>query len=205
MKSIPQKRCIIYLLLLGLVPLLSVFIWYGHRRDFISDLGERLGHNIEAVSSQVAREYTNHMTRKLYRGKDPFYLNKEVESLVLLQNEIDELKKLSASSFGPEEEMCRRRLHFLTSGENGISFTESSEKHFSNTSEVVATLAHPVQVNLADLRKILTRLEAVPLEGEIPLSRPHCIVSELRLEKKEGFLHEVFVLNLQVTRRDYGK
>jgi len=205
MKAIPQKRCVIYLLLLGFLPLFSIFMWYSSKKEFVSSLDSSLDSKIEEVSLQVAREHTNHITRKLYKGKDPFYLTKEVEPLVLLQNEIDALRKQSASSFGPEEETCRRRLHFLTSGDNSLSFTESSESHFSNTTEVVATLSHPVQVNLGDLRRILTRIEAAPLEGEPPLSRPHCIISDFRLEKKEGFLHEVFVLHCQVLRRDYGK
>jgi hypothetical protein len=206
MGSIPQNRLILYILLLGFIPLFFVFSHLNSQKKLQSKLNEHLSSLLQDVTAQQNRELYNHITKKTFQGKDQFYLNKELESLQVLEGESEELKKILKTSFHPDEEAIRRRLHFLSSGQNAISFSEGGEKRFSFCQETTSTLAHPVEVNVSDIKKILSRIEGVEIGGEKPKdSRPHLIVSEFRLHKKEGFLHETFVLNLQVIRREYGK
>jgi hypothetical protein len=206
MGSIPQNRLIFYILVLAFIPLFLVLSHLNSQKTLQSKLNFHLSSLLQDVTAQQNRELYNHITKKTFQGKDQFYLNKELESLQVLEGESEELKKILKNSFHPDEEAIRRRLHFLSSGQNAISFTEGQEKHFSNCQETLVSLAHPIEVNVSDIKKILSRIEGVEIGDQKPKeSRPHLIISEFRLQKKEGFLHETFALNLQVIKREYGK
>jgi hypothetical protein len=51
-----------------------------------------------------------------------------------------------------------------------------------------------------DLFKILSLLEGPQGEEE---SRPHCIISEARLDRKKTVVHEEWTLSLNIVRREY--
>jgi|GEM_PF-1452865 len=206
LKNIPQKRALFYLLVLGALPLLFVIISFQAKKNFQDGLSRTLSQACLQKTEQNGRELFNRVTKKAFATSDPFYLNKEVETFQLLSRETEELKKLSACSFQSDERGIQRRMSFLSGPDNSISFAASPERRFSNCREIIFSLAHPVEVDLPDLQSLLTKIEGVSIKGNPPpQTRPHLIVAQLSFEKKEGFLHESYLVNLQLIQREYGK
>jgi len=200
----PFHRSLIYLFFLGLFPLVVVLVHFFHQKEFQENLASELGLLCESVTLQNTKEMHNRSTRATYQGKDQFYLIKQLESMTLLEDEIAKIQKVLGAGFHPEEEACRRRLHFLTSGENSIVFSENPEKRMPGFTQTEAALQHPVEANLNDVKKIIARIEGVKIDNHEPdPSRPHLIISDFHLEKKKEFLGDVLVVNLKTIKREY--
>jgi len=205
-KNIPQERVVLYLLLLGLLPLCFVGYSYNSKRDLQTSLNEGLDSACLIVTSRNQKELHNRISRHIFQNKEKMYLTKEIESITPLHEEAESLQKFSSCGFHPEDEAIRKRIQFLTSNENKLVFTEGQEKRFGGFSETLCSLAHPIEVNLSDLKKIISRIEGVTVAPEKPSeSRPQLIISEFRLDKKRAILNDVFVLHLKVIKREYSK
>lgn len=203
-EKIPQERLVLYLLLLGIVPLLFLGSYLLEEKYSLSSLSEELSNTTFEVQSQNQRELANRSTRVHYQNRDQFYLIKQLESLQLQKEEITTLKKILDSGFHQEEDAIRARLQFLTSPDNCISFQEGPEKRMRNLRETELTLAHPVEASLEDIKTILTRVEGTKIDGnEADPSRPHLFFSDFRIEKKKVFSGEAYSLSFKVIKREY--
>jgi hypothetical protein len=136
------------------------------------------------------------------KNPDPYYLDKNVETLTFL---LPEIKKLEAiQSENPDEEQIAKRLQMLKDGSNQLRFSEEqicSNELFRETEEMQQQI---VELNEEDLKKLLCLIEGVtiwpygPKEG-----RPQLIIKDFRLSKKELSSHEkVFVVSIQLIKRE---
>jgi hypothetical protein len=170
------------------------------------DLDFALSEAINTSIAKSAREFQNKQVKAIYRDPDHFYIDKQIETIQPLQNEIDALHKVLQRGFHVDEEQFRKRLQFLTNGQNAISFVEGSVKGYPGFQETQESLAHPVEADLNDVKMILSRVEGVPLEEQNQtLLRPHLFITEMKLEKKKGVSQEIFTVDMKIVKREYLK
>ncbi|MDB6080761.1 MAG: putative rane protein [Chlamydiia bacterium] len=209
MKNIAQDRLIIYLLLFGLLPLILVYGDYISKKELQLTLRYELDTGCTTTISRNKKELHNRLVKSVFKKsseKDPLYVHKQIESIDLLSEEIADIQKIVGCGFHPEEDGLRKRLTSLTNGENTLSFTENPEKRYATFHETLLTMNHPVEADLADIRKILSRVEGITIADEKAIdSRPHLIINDFRIEKKKGPLNEVYSLKLSLIKREYVK
>lgn len=126
------------------------------------------------------------------RGADPFYLDKQVESLTLLGPEIARLRTL------PEEaSLQKKRLQHLEHS-NRLLFVQQQVVKAGDVQEVEEKQKEPVEMNEEDLKKFLSLIETSAAERS-----PQLIIKHFDLLKKRISSHEsVFVIDTQLIKRE---
>ena len=147
----------------------------------------------------MAKEARNKEVKALYSNTDHYYIDKEIETLPLLQQETQELTKLLQHGFWQEEERLKKRLQFLKE-QNKIVCNEGSIKTYTSFKETIESFSHPVEVDSSDIKTILQKVE-----GAFPEGSPHLIITDFKLERKKGTSQEVYSLDMKMLSREYTK
>lgn len=204
-KGIPQKRLVAYLLVLGLLPIIAVCMHIGSQLATARELTASLPELTDYALIKEGKMSHNRTVRAHYTDADHFYIDKQLESLTFLEDEVEGLNELaSLSSYGNHPAM-KRRLDFLTGQENRLIFTEGVVQSYDGFQETQETLLHPIEVNGEDLKKLLARIEGRDI-GPYSASpdRPQLIITDFKLDKKNTFgSNEVFILNLRLLKREF--
>lgn len=205
LKNIPQSRVLLYLLILGMLPLLAVSTLLLSRLDAVDDLETSLQMMQDKALLKGRKQAANLALANYYRPADHFYIDKNLEKLRLLEPEVENLTKTSANMNFADNEGVRKRLEFLTGPQNRISFTEVAVQSTPQFQEVIEQLAHPVEVNLEDIRKILSLIEGVEFGNAKPApDKPQLLLLEFKLDKKDsGDKNQVFALNMKLLKREF--
>lgn len=203
--KISQKHLLISLLILGMLPFICLAFFFFSRLDHIDKAQENLA-NVQDLAERVEKKQAaNIATHTKYHNADHFYIDKNLETLQFLKPELEELQKLTANPNYIEDEVTRKRLEFLTGKQNHLVFTESHVQTTPFFVEMIETLVHPVEINVADLKNILALIEGRPIgEFQTALQRPQLQILDFKLEKKtirEG--NEVFDLNMKLLKREF--
>ncbi len=204
-QNIPQNRLILYVMLLGLLPILVSWLFLSSRMQTISDLEYREWHLQEQAFSRERKQSTNITVRNHFRDADHFYIDKNLETLTLLEPEIDSLKKMLADPNFPEDENIKKRLELLAGTGNAMVFTEGVVQSTPIFQEVTETLVHPVEININNLQQILCRVEGIAIGDCVPpANRPQLTILEFKIDKKNvSEKNQVFLLNLKLLKREY--
>lgn len=203
--SLPQSRILIYALILGFLPFLFVAYSYYGQRQAIFDLQSKMELVKQQATLKQTKQSLNLTVRIHYLGADHFYIDKHVETIPLLESEVQALEKIMQQQYLIENETAKKRLEQLK-GENRIAFSEGtveSNPYFHETQE---TLLKPVEINVDDLLHILSKIEGVDLGDYTPgPNRPQLIITDFKIDKKKtgGDNNEVFVLNLKLLKREF--
>lgn len=203
--SIPQKRLLLYLLLAGLVPIIFAWLTFSSQLDSVS----QLENNILQVQSQAYnrenKQSINMAVRQHYRDADHFYIDKNLESLTLLEPEIESLRNMTLNPNFNDDENVKKRLEALSGAANRLSFTEGVVQSSPVFQEVTETLVHPVEVNVNDLRHVLCLIEGISIGNcTPPPNRPQLIVLDFKIDKKNvSEKNEVYLLNLKLLKREF--
>jgi len=203
--TIPFSRFIVYLLCLGALPLiLVVFLFFSQKNEL-----EEFQESLEVLQHQALikekKQALNMAVRQHFRDADHFYIDKHLETLVFLEPEIEQLQKIVLDKNFADDDRIKKRLELLTGQGNALVFTEGVVQSFPLFQETSETLVHPVEVNGADIKKILARIEGVKI-GEYGPSpyRPQLVISEFKLDKKKiNDKNEVYLLNLKLIKREF--
>lgn len=201
---IPKKRLLTYLIVASLIPI--GWVTYGIIRE--KQELNRLSQSIESVQLQALskekKQGMNLSVREHYKNSDHFYIDKHLETIPLLEPEIEGLKKVLNQHHLVENEAAKKRLEQLQS-QNKISFTEGVVQTYPYFHETTETLNRPIEVNLTDLKTILSRIENVEIDNQIPgPNPPQLIISDFKIDKKKtGDNNEVFQLNMKLIKREY--
>ena len=135
------------------------------------------------------------------RNPDPHYLDKHVETLLFLLPEIKRLEALQSENL--DDESLSKRLQLLRSTHNRLSFAEEQIRSNELFREIEELQQHPVEMSEEDLKRLLCLIEGVtiwpygPKEG-----RPLLIIKDFKLSKKELFKDKVFVVSMQLIKRE---
>lgn len=198
-EKIPPARIIAYAILGSLFLLVASFFWMTSSIAQAESAQEELQALGQKLQEKIKEQESNRLVIAQYRGKDPLFLHKKLESLPLLSAEVERLRAKVATSALPEDILFEKRLQMLTNGENTFSFMESSTEIGKIYKEVVEHQSRPVEVDTTDLPLILNIIEG-PQEAT---SRPDLIISEAFMEKRKGTLQETWSLTLNIVRREY--
>ncbi len=207
MKGLSQSRLIIYCLILGLIPLVFVGMNYMTNSQKQERLSYALSCAITDAANKNAKEFVNKQVREQFRDSNHYYIDKEIETISPLKEEVKTLNKVLSLGFHPSEDQFRRRLQFHTGGQNAINFVEGSVKNYTDFQETMESLAHPVEADLDDIKAILSRIEGVKFDNqeELPANRPHLIITDWKMERKKGPVQDHYVVDVKLIKREYIK
>lgn len=205
MKGIPQSRIILYLLIAGLLPVVFALFYISSQLSEVEDLSNSLALVENQAFIREKKQALNMTVREHFKGADHFYVDKHLETQNFLEPETESLQKLVNNRYFAGDESVRKRLEFVTGTENSLLFSESNVQAYPFFQETTATLVHPVEVNVADLKKILTLIEGQPIGNNEPgPDRPQIIILDFKIDKKEASENnEVFLLNMKILKREY--
>lgn len=202
--GISQSRLLIYLLLLGLLPIIFALIDFVSTQSQVTHLKDTLENVQHMALMREKKQATNMAVRQTYKTADHFYIDKHLESIALLENEIDALQKIADQSHIVDDEIVKKRLDFLNTT-NKLTFSEGVVQSYPHFHETLETLVRTVEINENDLLEILTKIEGTPIGSVIsPPNRPQLLITELKLDRKQiRDNSEVFLMNLKLLKREF--
>lgn len=205
LQGIPFQRAMLYAMILCLIPLFFALGNFYSKLSSLDTLEAKLEQVQHLALVQEKRQANNITIINHYRDADHFYIDKNLETLTFLEPEVEALQKIVNHKNFPDDETIKKRLEFLTGPGNNLRFTEGVVQTFPQFQETTETLVHPVEVNIADLQKILARVEGLEIGSNKPaLNRPQLIVLDFKLEKKKSLdKNEIFLLNMKLLKREF--
>jgi hypothetical protein len=192
-------------MLLGVIPLFLAAMHFMNAKESLDRLENDLQFVQQKAYSLEKRQATNIALRSNFREADRFYIDKNLETLVFLEPEIEGLQKIAGNKNFADDENVKKRLDFLTGQGNTMLFTEGVVQSYPTFKEVTETLVHPIEINVSDLQNILSKIEGVEIAGHVPGSnRPQLIILDFKLDKKTlSEKNEVFSLSLKLLKREF--
>lgn len=203
--SIPASRWIIYALIVGSLPIFIVLFQLYSYSSEVSTLGDLVSSTYQSAIIKEKQQATNRAVMSHYQNADRFYIDKNIESITPLKQEIAALEKIAKQNNFIENEDVTNRLNFLKD-KNKIVFAEGVVQTYPHFTETNETLVHPVEVDLKDLENLLSKIEGIDIGPFKPGPHPlQLIITDFKLEKKNaGKDNEVFNLNLKLLKREYS-
>lgn len=204
-ESIPTKRLIFYGLLLGLFPLLFVLMNLTSQINNLSEMEERIHTIQDQILILGQKQAINIALMQSYKDADHFYIDKHLETIPLLESEIETLQKALSNKNIAEDESIKRRYESLIGGENALRFTEGVVQSSPFVQEVTESLIHSVEVDIEDIKEILAKIEGVEIGPYSPgPNRPQLIITDFKIDKKSVIdKNEVFQLNMKLLKREF--
>lgn len=196
--SLPLNRLLIYLVVLGAVPLIGVLIHTSAKRKEWAAVSEQMM-ELQNYSIHTSRkQMVNRTVRALYSEAEHMYLENQLEPLAFLKKEKEALEHLFSSPTFTGNEAAEKRYHFLTSRANHFEWIQGSIQAAEGIQQAELLLAHPVEVDAQDIKEILTRIEG-NRKG-----KPQLIITDFKLSKK-GLpnANEVFEFNMKLLKREF--
>lgn len=203
--TIPQQRLILYGVIAGVLPLILVLLnMFGQLSD-VDNLKNHLDVIHQNILSRESKQAVNLSVKEHFKNADHFYIDKQIESIRLLEPEIESLKKIAAQNNVVDNEAVKKRLEYLTNT-NTIVFTEGVVQKNPYFQETTETLVHTVEVNLQNIAEILAKIEGVKMESyHSGLDRPQMIITDFRIDKKNvDEKNEIYMLNLKLIKREFS-
>lgn len=203
--SIPPKRLLTYLMLAGLVPIIISWLSFSSQLDQVNELKQQISHLQDQAFIRERKQSSNMAVRSHFNEADHFYIDKNLETLSLLEPEIESLKGMLNNPNFPDDDNIKKRIDTLTGSANSMIFTEGVVQSTPVFQEVTETLVHPVEVSVSDIQQILCRVEGIALDGCIPPpNRPQLVILDFKIDKKNvSEKNEVFLLNLKLLKREF--
>ncbi len=204
-ESIPKNRLVAYGLILGLIPLGAVVLNFLSGLNDINNQNER----IELIQEQALllsqKQAVNIALMQSYKEADHFYIDKQLETIQLLEPEIEALQTAMNNRNVAEDESLKKRHEHLIGSGNALGFSEGVVQSTPVFQEVVETMIHPVEVNIENLKEILAKVEGVDIGPYSPgPNRPQLIIIDFKMDKKNSIdKNEVFQLNMKLLKREY--
>lgn len=205
MNKIPQNRALLYILIVALMPVLLSSAYVMTKLKDLDGLNQEFESLKETLLYKDQRQASNKKVRAYFKDIDHFYIDKELESLSFLEPEIEVLQKIVSQKNFPDDEVIKKRLEFLSGSGNHLVFNEGVVQNYGPFQEVLETQAHPVEINLNDLKKILSRIEGIEIgENEILRNRPQLLVLDFKLDKKTSpDKNETYQLSMKLLKREF--
>jgi hypothetical protein len=202
--GISQSRLLVYVLLIGIIPILFVVIDFVSKQSQMTVLKNTLENVQQMAHLREKKQATNMAVRQAYQSADHFYIDKYLESLSLLENEVEALQKIANQSHIVDDEAVKKRLDYLNTN-NRLTFSEGIVQSYPHFHETLETLVHAVEINEKDLEEILSKIEGQSIGPFSPSpNRPQLLITELKLDRKEIRNNsEVFLMNLKLLKREF--
>ncbi|MDF2549334.1 MAG: hypothetical protein K0S07_401 [Chlamydiales bacterium] len=203
--AIPMQRLVLYLTALILLAPFFLFLQMKQESDALKSVEMEVENAFEQLMLKETKQALNKLVQKHFQNADHFYMEKQIETVVPLEPEIEQLNEIVNYSGFTGDEAIRKRLDHLTLGSNALVFTEGSVQTYATFQETLETLAHPVEMDSQDIAKVLARIEGVPIGPYAAAEgRPQLLITDFKIERKKALeTNENFVLNLKVLKREF--
>ncbi|NGX61888.1 MAG: hypothetical protein K940chlam9_01379 [Chlamydiae bacterium] len=196
--SIPFSRLLVYLVILGLLPLFGVGFFHIKQKKAWEEVETTLYSVYSTSQKQARKEAQNQSIRKAYASSDPLYIEQKLESLSFLQKEQKALRHLFDTPHFTGNEAAEKRYLFLTEKANQLAFTQANTQSGPGFQESLQTLVHPVEIDSQDLRELLHKIE-----GD-KAGKPQLIITDLKLSRKSySNQNEVFGCAVKIVKREF--
>jgi len=205
MNNIPQSRLILYFLIAALLPVFFVIVNFTTKMNAIEELKK----NLDTIHLQALirekKQSLNMIVRKHYRNADHFYIDKHLENLSFLKPEAEALQTIVNNKYFAGDETVKKRLEHLKDQENKFLFSEGNVQAYPFFQETTASLVHPVEMNLNDLKKVLALIEGQPIgDNKSGPNKPQLIITDFKLDKKEiTDKNDILLINMKLLKREY--
>ena len=198
LNRLPFNRVLIYLVVLGSLPVLFTAFHYLHMQREWDEVAQQIQSIHHLSETKARKQYFNNVVRNAYAETDPSYLENYLETLSFLKKERENLEQLLQSPTFTGNEAAEKRYAYLTSQANRLEFLQGSPQAAEGVQEAFCLLSHPVQIDSHDLKEILNRIEG-SRKG-----KPQLLITEFKLNKKTLLSgNEVFELNVKLLKREF--
>jgi len=204
--TIPKTRLILYLMIAGLFPIFFVLANFLTEKHGLEELRQDLYYTQQLAYNQERKQAVNLAVQEHYRTSDHFYIDKHLETLSLLEPEVEALQKVVNNKYFAGDEHVKNRLEFLTGPGNALLFSEGNVQAYPFFQENTAALVHPIEVSNTDLQEILSLIEGEEIGFLKPgPHRPQLIILDFKLDKKKiSENRETFLLNMKLLKREFS-
>ena len=184
--TIPSHiRTFIALIIIGLAMPTTAISYYIVKKHSLSSIEQKLDYLQRFATEKTKKQTVNTLVKKKYNDTDDNYIDKHLETLVFLKNEIAALEKNIANDAFTNKTSAQKRLSFLLGTENKLLFSESSILSYNNIQETVETLKHHVEVDSENITTILSAIEGLSLDNTpIPPNKPQLIITDFSITKQ---------------------
>lgn len=192
-----------FFFILVALPLLGSVFFLSQESTQIQNLEERFANAAKKERLATERKEKKERFVQRYSQANPYFLDQMIEAFALLQSEKERLQSIALHPAFPESRGIQERLRFIN--ENKFVFQEEKIETSKEMKEVHEHLRHPVQMDEADLKQILSMLEDVPIEENLPKEHaPQILIKDFYLKKIETPLHtEVFEVDMDLIKREF--
>lgn len=203
MNALSPLRLFLYIVLLNALVFVYVFWHSSSAHSEVDDVKRRMVRLEQEIKTQDRKRASNNLVRAYYEDADRFYLEKQVQSMPLLEDQRKELEKLAQVKSIAEDPKVTRRLNALR--DNHMVFSEGMVQSYPFFNEIPETLVQPVEVNVDDVKRLLAKIEGVKIGADEPgPQRPQFLITEFRLDRKTGAdKEETYMLNFKLLKREY--
>lgn len=204
LRTIPPSRQLLYVLLAGLLPIGFAWFYFQSELSSLSSARSQLESVYDRAALYEKRQSGNRAVIAYFRDSNHFYIDKFLESIPLLEAEVEALKRVTQDPNYAGDETLEKRLELLLN-DNQVLFAEGSVQSNSIYQETTETLAKPIEVNINDIKKLLSRIEGTPNDVESPVEkRPQLLITDFKLDRKQPTAdHETFILSLKLVKREF--
>ena len=143
---------------------------------------------------------------KKFGQVDSKYVEHVLGSKVFLKNEVAELQTVSDHPIFETCNWMKQRLNFLVQGDNQLLYVENGNQIKNQINEVYLKQKQPVEIDLDDLRYLLSSIEGVRI-GDVQQNgmAPQLIVQKMLLSKKTFLERETLLLEIDLIKREIIK
>jgi hypothetical protein len=205
MNKIPFQRLLIYIFICSLIPAIFAGLNFLYHKKKLNVQEAYVNGIYQTILLENERQTINEIIYAHYQKANPQYIEEHLETLSFLNGEKEKISQLQQLEVFRDHESLQKRLDFLSGKQNQLVFVEGAIETYPCYKETILSLAHPVEVDVEDLKKILSRIENLKIDSYEPMAGcPHFIITEFKLERKshEG-QDEVFKLDMKLLKRDY--
>lgn len=205
MNKIPFQRLLIYIFICSLIPAVFTGVIFFYQKKNLNIHEAYVDGIYQTILLENERQTVNEIIYSHYQKANPHYIEEHLETLSFLNGEKEKISQLQQLEVFRDHESLKKRLEFLSGKQNKLIFVEGAIETYPFYKETILSLAHPIEVDVEDLKKILSRIENLKIDSYEPKEGcPHFIITEFKLERKahEG-QDEVFKLDMKLLKRDY--
>ncbi|MBX7066998.1 MAG: hypothetical protein K1X28_07190 [Parachlamydiales bacterium] len=199
-----QMRPLFFFILIAL-PLLGASFFLSQESARAQDLEARFANAAKKERQALERKGRKERFIRRYSDANPYFIDQTIESFPLLLAEKQRLESLLHHPALPESAAFQERIRFIN--ENKLAFQEEKIETSKEMKEVQERIRHPVQMDESDLKQILSLIEDLPIEENLPNEHaPQILIKDFRLKKLETPLHtEVFEVEMDLIKREFTK
>ncbi len=188
-------------------PLLCTDLYVVQKRLYRNALQDQYETTLLKAYKSLNKRADKHRFLSRYSETEPYFIDQHIESLQLLEEEINWLQTYERHPALAETELAKQRLAYLTKGKNKISFTEEEIKKSALCQETEEKMKKTVEMSEQDLKHLLSLIENVRIDSFEPHPKsPQMIITNFYLKKKTSpFKQETFEVKLDLLKREFKK